>query len=85
MGVEAPRPALRQPFPALSVPSSPFHAQVISTWAWSWRARGLLPLLCRERVLGTPDFPHSTLPVQNPCPETDAGFLSRLSFWWFTR
>ncbi|XP_036307045.1 ATP-binding cassette sub-family C member 3 isoform X1 [Pipistrellus kuhlii] len=21
----------------------------------------------------------------NPCPETDAGFLSRLSFWWFTK
>ncbi|XP_054441471.1 ATP-binding cassette sub-family C member 3 [Pteronotus mesoamericanus] len=21
----------------------------------------------------------------NPCPEADAGFLSRLSFWWFTK
>lgn len=35
--------------------------------------------------MGTPDFPHSTLTVQNPCPEIDAGFLSRLSFWWFTK
>ncbi|CAD7667352.1 unnamed protein product [Nyctereutes procyonoides] len=23
--------------------------------------------------------------VQNPCPEVSAGFLSRLSFWWFTK
>ncbi|XP_072263111.1 ATP-binding cassette sub-family C member 3-like [Pyxicephalus adspersus] len=23
--------------------------------------------------------------VCNPCPESDAGFLSRLTFWWFTK
>lgn len=22
---------------------------------------------------------------QNPCPESSAGFLSRMTFWWFTR
>uniref|UniRef100_A0A6I8NPA0 ATP binding cassette subfamily C member 3 n=1 Tax=Ornithorhynchus anatinus TaxID=9258 RepID=A0A6I8NPA0_ORNAN len=27
----------------------------------------------------------SAKPSPNPCPEANAGFLSRLTFWWFTR
>lgn len=27
----------------------------------------------------------SLFPSQNPCPEATAGFLSTITFWWFTR
>lgn len=26
-----------------------------------------------------------SFPFQNPCPESSAGFVSRMTFWWFTR
>lgn len=28
---------------------------------------------------------HFSISSQNPCPETTAGFLSTMTFWWFTR
>ncbi|XP_067914713.1 ATP-binding cassette sub-family C member 3 isoform X1 [Heterodontus francisci] len=32
-----------------------------------------------------PPYFCTTSPDENPCPEASAGFLSRLTFWWFTR
>lgn len=28
---------------------------------------------------------HFSISSQNPCPEASAGFLSTITFWWFTR
>ncbi|XP_029456115.1 canalicular multispecific organic anion transporter 2 isoform X2 [Rhinatrema bivittatum] len=33
----------------------------------------------------SPPFFSPTSSESNPCPESTAGFLSRLTFWWFTR
>lgn len=30
-------------------------------------------------------WPLLTLSPQNPCPQSTAGFLSTMTFWWFTR
>ncbi|XP_048466697.1 ATP-binding cassette sub-family C member 3 isoform X2 [Rhincodon typus] len=32
-----------------------------------------------------PPYFSAASPDENPCPEGSAGFLSRLTFWWFTR
>lgn len=60
--------SMPSPQPALTVfpiPSSTFHPRSLSTMCHlglgaggQW---GLLPLLCLERVVDTPDFSHSTL------------------------
>lgn len=84
MGVELPRPALSQPFPALPVPPKPCHLHTCHL-GLELEGEGASSLYAAREGAGAPDFPRSTLTVQNPCPETDAGFLSRLSFWWFTK
>ncbi|XP_075435703.1 ATP-binding cassette sub-family C member 3 isoform X3 [Ascaphus truei] len=41
-----------------------------------------LALSCLKEA---PPFFSPARAESNPCPESDAGFLSRLTFWWFTR
>lgn len=44
--------------------------------------------ICRDmlcHLTSTACFSACAISPQNPCPESTAGFLSTITFWWFTR